>query len=254
MKKILIIVICFCSLQVDAQYFKLTYFLNGCAGNPLNGATGIYLYAGAGTASPTSTYDYTAGTFSGDSLGLHYIGNNSWEICFDPYQIFYSTINGAPMPGGTTIYNFEINFRDSAGNIFTGQCASGSYIKIDNPMTSPQTLFPNIVNGQPVTTCVVGLPEYNFNSAISVSPNPMQFDGAQFEINLSHEQVVSLQLFNMLGKKVRTLVDHQKLSGSNKFHFNARDDQGKQLTGGCYFYSLEAGNKKLKSGRLIILN
>ena len=105
MKKILLLIISFYTIVLNAQNFKLTYYLNGCAGNPLIGATSIYLYAGAGTVSPTSTYNYTAGTFSGDSLPLHFVGNNTWVICFNPYDIF-TDVNGLSMPGATTIYNF----------------------------------------------------------------------------------------------------------------------------------------------------
>ena len=68
MKKIILLLISFLSIQLQAQNFRLNYFLNGCPGNPLIGASGIYLYAGAGTQNATSTYDYTAGTFIGDSL------------------------------------------------------------------------------------------------------------------------------------------------------------------------------------------
>src|SRR5689334_11086845 len=103
MRKTLLLILCCFALQVNAQYFRLTYYINGCAGNPLAGVSPVYLYAGAGTASPTSTYDYTAGIFVGDSLQMQDIGNNSWQICFDPYTIFHDN-NGVLMPMGTTIY------------------------------------------------------------------------------------------------------------------------------------------------------
>ena len=252
MKKKLLLILSCSVFQLNAQNFRLTYYLNGCAGNPLIGATGIYLYAGAGTSGSTSTYDYTAGTFSGDSLALQDLGNNTWQICFDPYQIF-NNVNGL-MPGGTTIYNFEVNFRDSSGNIFTGQCGSGSYIKIDNPMTSPQTIFPNIVNGLPVATCVVNVGELNnLQASIRHFPNPMNHLGSTFQINLPKEENVTLEVFDMLGNNVRTLIKHEVISGLQEIPFNGCNDQGKMLPGGCYFYTLEAGDKVV-SGRLVVLN
>ena len=252
MRKILLLVLTCTVFQLQAQNFRLRYFLTGCPGNPLNGASGIYLYAGAGTQNATSTYDYTAGTFSGDSLPLTFVGNNTWEICFDPYQIFYD-MNGAILPASTPIFNFEVNFRDSSGNIFTGQCGSGSYIKIDNPMTSPQTIFPNIVQGLAVITCVVGLEEMNNQQATVIQfPNPMNHTGSTFKINLPSSEKVTLQVYNMLGNKVRTLLDEQKLSGIQEVYFNGKDDKGNLLPGGCYFYSLEAGKSKV-TGRVVIL-
>ena len=254
MKKIVLLLLAFAFTQLNAQNFRLTYYLNGCPGNPLIGSSGIYLYAGAGTVGPTSTYDYTAGTFAGDSLALTYMGSNTWEICFNPYQIFYNS-SGTLIPNGTTLYNFEVNFRDSAGIIFTGQCGSGNYIKIDNPMTSPQTLFPNIVHGLPVATCVVGVSEINGDqTAISCFPNPMNGGGTTFKINLPEEEIVTLRIFNMLGNKVRTLLYQRQYFGLVEVNFNGHDDNGSALPGGCYFYSLQLGDKLVRSGKLMLLH
>lgn len=248
MKKILLLIFSLCIIKSNAQYFQLTYHVAGCAGNPLIGASGIYLYAGAGTQNATSTYDYTAGGFNGTDLALQYIGNNDWVICFDPYQVFKDA-NQNLLPTGTTIYNFEINFRDSSGTIFTGQCGSGSYIKIDNPMTSPQTLFPNLVNGQPVVTCSVGFKEIKHNDvSVSVSPNPMNQSGAMFQFNLPQKENVTLQLFNMLGNKVCPLIDSKPLSGLQQVYFNGDD-----LRDGCYYYLLRVGeSQRPNTGKLII--
>ena len=252
MKKILLLLLAFAFTQLNAQNFRLTYYLNGCPGNPLIGSSGIYLYAGAGTVGPTSTYDYTAGTFAGDSLALTNMGGNTWEICFNPYQIFYNS-SGTIIPNGTTLYNFEVNFRDSAGIIFTGQCGSGNYIKIDNPMTSPQTIFPNIVHGLPVATCVVGVSEINGEqTAISCFPNPMNENGSTFQFIIDHLTTTSLKITNVLGKTVRTLINNEQLSGLQIVPFDGRDEDGNTLANGLYFYSLTLNGTIIRTSRLLI--
>ena len=105
-----------------------------------------------------------------------------------------------------------------------------------------------------MANCATGIFDYGNIAALTLSPNPMPASGGQFEIDLVNESVVTLQLFNLLGTSVRTLIDHQKLSGTNTISFNGCNDGGRKLPGGCYFYSLESGDKKLTSGRLIILN
>ncbi|HTO93947.1 MAG TPA: T9SS type A sorting domain-containing protein, partial [Bacteroidota bacterium] len=48
---------------------------------------------------------------------------------------------------------------------------------------------------------------------------------------------VSLTLYNILGQRVRTLVDADQAPGEHKVQFN-----GTGLASGVYFYRLHAGN------------
>lgn len=55
---------------------------------------------------------------------------------------------------------------------------------------------------------------------------------------------VSLDIFNMLGQKVRTLVDDSRREGIYQVEWNGTDDRGSALPSGIYFYRLQAGNLK----------
>jgi len=61
----------------------------------------------------------------------------------------------------------------------------------------------------------------------------------------SREQVAgtpirtSLIIYNILGQKVRTLVDEEKLPGSYNIIWDGRDDSGKEVSSGIYFYQLK---------------
>ncbi|MCJ7497720.1 MAG: T9SS type A sorting domain-containing protein, partial [candidate division Zixibacteria bacterium] len=52
----------------------------------------------------------------------------------------------------------------------------------------------------------------------------------------------SLIIYNILGQKVRTLVDEEKLPGSYQVIWDGRDDSGKEVTSGIYFYQLKTEN------------
>lgn len=52
----------------------------------------------------------------------------------------------------------------------------------------------------------------------------------------------TLQIYNILGQKVRTLVDEPKHAGSHKVIWDGRDDSGKDVASGVYFYQIEAGD------------
>lgn len=73
-------------------------------------------------------------------------------------------------------------------------------------------------------------------------PNP--FNPAtliQYEIPTGQNQV-SLEVYNTLGKKIRTLVNERMDAGSYQVQWDGRDEAGKQLASGIYVYRLQAGS------------
>ena len=54
----------------------------------------------------------------------------------------------------------------------------------------------------------------------------------------------TLTIYNILGQKVRTLVDEDKLPGNYNVIWDGRDQMGNQVSSGIYFYQLKAGNYK----------
>jgi len=51
----------------------------------------------------------------------------------------------------------------------------------------------------------------------------------------------TLKIYNILGQKVKTLVDEPKRAGGREVIWDGKDDQGKELASGIYFYRLKAG-------------
>jgi flagellar hook assembly protein FlgD len=52
----------------------------------------------------------------------------------------------------------------------------------------------------------------------------------------------TLKIYNILGQKVRTLVDESKRAGSYEVIWDGKDDKGKEVGSGIYFYQLRAGD------------
>jgi flagellar hook assembly protein FlgD len=52
---------------------------------------------------------------------------------------------------------------------------------------------------------------------------------------------VRLNIYNVLGQQVRTLVDEYMVAGYHEVSWNGRDDGGQAVSSGVYFYRLEAG-------------
>ena len=67
-------------------------------------------------------------------------------------------------------------------------------------------------------------------------PNPFNPETTiRFQIPQSGN--VSLNVYDVLGRKIATLVDEYKLAGKYEVIFN-----GKELASGVYFYRLQSGN------------
>jgi hypothetical protein len=72
-------------------------------------------------------------------------------------------------------------------------------------------------------------------------PNPFN-PQTIIEYVLPKNTYVRLTLYNILGQKVRTLVDEPKRAGSYEVIWDGKDDQRKEVGSGIYFYQLRAGD------------
>ncbi|MCC7431882.1 T9SS type A sorting domain-containing protein, partial [bacterium] len=63
---------------------------------------------------------------------------------------------------------------------------------------------------------------------------------------------VKLEVFNAKGELVRTLVSEKQNEGSHTSNWNGKDESGKTVSSGIYFYKLTAGNYT-KTNKMILL-
>jgi len=62
----------------------------------------------------------------------------------------------------------------------------------------------------------------------------------------------TLKIYNVLGQLVRTLVDEEKLPGRYEVLWDGKDDRGKEVTSGVYFYRLESSGST-ETRKMILL-
>ena len=79
------------------------------------------------------------------------------------------------------------------------------------------------------------------------APNPFN-PATRISFDLPQASVVHLNVFNILGQKVRTLVDDFLPAGTHEVIFDGKGEQNQVLASGVYFYRIEAGEfrKSLK--------
>lgn len=71
-------------------------------------------------------------------------------------------------------------------------------------------------------------------------PNPFN-QSTKIEFTLSHSGFVSLNIYDLLGRKIRTLVSENLSSGYKSVLWDGENESGKEVASGLYFYQLKIG-------------
>lgn len=82
-------------------------------------------------------------------------------------------------------------------------------------------------------------------------PNPFNPE-TEISYVLPKDTYVNLTIYNILGQKVRTLVDGFETAGRKSVTWDGKDEGGNQVTSGVYFYRICAGDFE-KTNRMVML-
>lgn len=187
--------------------------------------TSISRVGWTGTGFGNSCNNFT-GTILSDSAGLVNIqniptacdanGNAQATGNFNPKEPFTMFQNNGTNPNGSYILRISDN---AAGD--TGSLRSWT-LKIDY----------DVITG--VNNNITSIP--NAFSLGQNYPNPFN-PATKIAYTIPSNGLVTLKLYNILGKEVATLVNEVKSAGKYDVTFN-----GSSLSSGVYFYRLESGN------------
>jgi hypothetical protein len=101
------------------------------------------------------------------------------------------------------------------------------------------------------------------DNKVSQSNLPKEFSLSQNYPNPSNPQTViqyalprdckvQVTIYNILGQKVRTLVNENQKAGYKRVEWDSKNDQGEQVASGIYFYKIKAGEFS-ESKKMVIL-
>ena len=71
-------------------------------------------------------------------------------------------------------------------------------------------------------------------------PNPFN-PRTTIQFSLESREQVTIEIFNSLGQKVRTLLNESRGAGAHTVEWNGMDDGGNEVSTGVYLYRLVAG-------------
>jgi hypothetical protein len=162
-------------------------------------------------------------------------GNPFWEINYTGDKGKYSGINvpkefisvtkSAPKDD-VTVYYTEVEYAVMI-------CPKSTAVEDEEEVITPKDfeLFQNHPN------------PFNSSTKIEFRVQSLEF---------REPRHTTLKIYNILGQKVRTLVDEPKRSGSYEVIWDGKDEEGRDLSSGIYFYQLKLG-EITQTKRMILL-
>jgi hypothetical protein len=87
--------------------------------------------------------------------------------------------------------------------------------------------------------------------ALKTYPNPFNPE-TQLELSLPQRTRVSVKIFDLKGRLIRTLFNGDLEAGTAVLNWQGKDDQGRRIGSGVYFALVQAGEKSL-TNRLVLI-
>jgi hypothetical protein len=109
------------------------------------------------------------------------------------------------------------------------------------------------VYGRPMSTTAV----YETNKTVTAFdlsdnfPNPFN-NQTLISFQIPRETQVRLEIYDVLGQKIRTLVNERKVKGSYTVSWDGKNDRNQIVSSGIYLYSLQV-NDQIKTRKMMLL-
>ena len=165
--------------------------------------------------------EYVCGDVDGDS----YAGG------YGDLYILLNFVNGLPGPAPNPLLAADVNCDDDVTLTDFYFLYNYAYLSGPAPCSDPAC------GG--AAKCATALPvDYVLGPN---HPNPFN-PNTWIDYALPHPGEVTIEIFNLLGQKVRTLVEGKTTSGYHSVEWDGTNDHGQPVSSGVYLYRLQAGD------------
>jgi len=83
-------------------------------------------------------------------------------------------------------------------------------------------------------------------------PNPFN-PSTQINYSIPSEGFVTLKIYDIIGREIRTLVNQNQKIGNYTIMWNGINDNGVEVASGIYFYHLQVSDKFSKTNKMVFL-
>lgn len=158
-----------------------------------------------------------------NSVAPFYLGTN---------PAFTSLVEGYYLPAGETM-EIQVTFAPTYANNYSGVIVISS----DDP-NMPEVNVP--VQGTSGTSSNNDLVSPLITELQGNYPNPFN-PTTSIRFSLRESSPVQMEIYNLAGQKVRTLLNANMAAGNHIVTWNGLDNSGKPVSSGVYFYKMSSG-------------
>lgn len=181
-----------------------------------------------------------------------YLYGANLEVIFDPAKVQFTTVDTTNLSAD---YRYEVNTVNendvclgmmiaeppSGGGLFLSlgiNVVEETEIEIRENINAQDTVI-TTVPLHLMTTGTVDNGEVPANYALQDNyPNPFN-PTTNISYDLPRQTYVSLGIYNILGRRIATLVNETQASGRHVIQWNGNDDFGNEVSNGAYFYRIQ---------------
>ncbi|MDD8017457.1 MAG: sugar-binding protein [Bacteroidota bacterium] len=163
------------------------------------------------------------------------------KIPFDTLAKFGGDSVFKPVYGTKIPIDFQVNDRDISGDPGANGLREGllTYAVHDDNIWGPPSLWTYTWIGDPTTGVDNASLVATTYSLSQNYPNPFN-PSTQIKYSLEKGSIVTLKVYDVIGREVATVVNEFQNSGNYTVNFNT-SQKGRTLASGVYFYSINAG-------------
>ena len=154
-------------------------------------------------------------------------------------NIFWYNLDSQPAQGSIEIYGGrERKFRYHAPDDYTGSTTISVSATDDKGLTGASTLIIISIVGE------LSIQNQDVAEKFTISeafPNPFN-PSTSLKFDVHKKEMVNITIYDLLGNRIKNLVNDHYPIGSHSVSWHARNDQGQKVSAGVYLYKVHAGD------------
>jgi hypothetical protein len=196
---------------------------------------GVVFASGALRPGGTATIVVTASAPGMLDMWVDFHGDGTWATPGD--QVFASQ----PLAAGPNNLSFSVPATSVPGHFTFARCrfSRNGGLPFTGPAPQGEVEDYEVFVEDDLTGIPGGTVPQSFKLYQS-TPNPFN-PMTTIRFDLPTAQSVELTIFNVDGRRIKTLVNEQMPAGSHAVIWDGRDETGQRVASGTYFYRIQAG-------------
>ncbi|MCK4673970.1 agmatine deiminase family protein, partial [candidate division WOR-3 bacterium] len=188
--------------------------------------------------------DGVSGTFT-EGMSFVYAGENNYMDRIAPISLAHTLFTNG---GYNRTVAYDAGIYKTIGSSFElGGLVDGSFPSTKDNLIEQILVFFDVISDVEEQDVRLTEPKQKF----SIFPNPAQRE-LTFSVSLLERTNLRIEIYNVLGQKMKVIIDKTLKSGNYDIQWDFHDDRNQELAQGAYFYRIIT-DKEVKTGKILLI-